>query len=65
VRIDAESPDGGPPPPGLPGDPSHEPLPGGAGVRLTVPAAQSDALLRALLTACPAWHVRAVTPEEH
>ncbi|MBZ4317837.1 ABC transporter ATP-binding protein [Streptomyces huiliensis] len=64
VRVEAEG--AGPLPDALPGDPDREPLPGA--VRLTVAAADSDALLRALLTAAPPWHIRSVTaapaPEE-
>ncbi|KNB53350.1 ABC transporter ATP-binding protein [Streptomyces caatingaensis] len=66
VRVEAV---GTAPPPGrLPGDPLAEDLGGGA-VRLTVAAADSDALLRALLTARPPWHIRSVSaaadaPEE-
>ncbi|MGI5340672.1 ABC transporter ATP-binding protein [Streptomyces sp. CA-181903] len=64
VRVEAEG--AGPPPDGLPGDPLLERLPGA--VRLTVAAADSDALLHALLTAAPPWHIRSVTaapaPEE-
>lgn len=65
-----EVPDGasGPPdgawgPPGgtsrLPGGPVREPGPDGT-TRLTVAAVHSDALLRALLTARPPWHIRSV-----
>ncbi|RKE20805.1 ATP-binding cassette domain-containing protein [Streptomyces sp. TLI_171] len=43
----------------LPGHPERKPLADG-GVRLDVPAAHSDALLRRLLTATPAVHVRSV-----
>ncbi|MDG4535103.1 ATP-binding cassette domain-containing protein [Streptomyces sp. AV19] len=64
VRIEAEGP--ATLPERLPGDPVREPL--GGVVRLTVAAADSDALLRALLTARPSWHIRSVTaadvPEE-
>ncbi|MFI1799606.1 ATP-binding cassette domain-containing protein [Streptomyces sp. NPDC020379] len=62
VRVEAEGPPGAPLPPALPGAPDVAPAPP-AGVRLTVAAAHSDALLRALLDARPAWHIRAVTPE--
>ncbi|GAA2358377.1 hypothetical protein GCM10010246_55110 [Streptomyces cuspidosporus] len=72
VRVDSEGPPGASLPTGLPGAPAAVPgapadVPGapvGAGpvVRLTVGAAHSDALLRALLTARPPWHIRAVTP---
>ncbi|MFI7100986.1 ATP-binding cassette domain-containing protein [Streptomyces sp. NPDC050161] len=70
VTIEA---DGGPArPAGPPGIPGAE-LPGrprtAAGpdgtVRLTVAAAHSDALLRALLTARPPWHIRSVTAADH
>ncbi|MGW2179563.1 ATP-binding cassette domain-containing protein [Streptomyces sp. NPDC001732] len=56
VRIEATGPAGAVLPAGLPGAPEHTPL--ADGVRLTVVAAHSDALLRALLTARPPWHVR-------
>ncbi|MEU1664452.1 ATP-binding cassette domain-containing protein [Streptomyces sparsogenes] len=72
VRVDSEGPPGASLPTDLPGAPAAVPgtpadVPGapvGAGpvVRLTVGAAHSDALLRALLTARPPWHIRAVTP---
>ncbi|MFV8132418.1 ATP-binding cassette domain-containing protein [Streptomyces syringium] len=67
VSIEAEGPPGARLPDGLPGDPEHGILgPAAAGApavhRLTVAAAHSDDLLRALLAACPAWHIRAVTP---
>ncbi|MEU1791506.1 ABC transporter ATP-binding protein, partial [Streptomyces sparsogenes] len=72
VRVDSEGPPGAALPTDLPGAPAAVPgtpadVPGapvGAGpvVRLTVGAAHSDALLRALLTARPPWHIRAVTP---
>ncbi|MEV5596605.1 ATP-binding cassette domain-containing protein [Streptomyces sp. NPDC052496] len=51
-----------PAPAGLPGRPRVTWSPDGTTARLTVPAAHSDALLRALLTAHPPWHIRAVTP---
>ncbi|WP_405745712.1 ATP-binding cassette domain-containing protein [Streptomyces sp. NBC_01525] len=44
----------------LPGRPVTEREPDGT-ARLTVPAAYSDALLRALLTARPPWHIHTVT----
>ncbi|KOT90066.1 ABC transporter [Streptomyces sp. NRRL F-5755] len=47
---------------GLLGRPSAAPGPDGTTVRLTVAAAHSDALLRALLAAHPPWHIRTVTP---
>ncbi|KOU38549.1 ABC transporter [Streptomyces sp. WM4235] len=55
VRVHVTGPPGATPPPGL----STEPAPDG-GLLLTVPAARSDAALRALLTADPPWHVRGV-----
>ncbi len=62
VRIEAEAaaslPAAGAP--RLPGGPEIAPGPDGT-TRLTVPAAHSDALLRALLTARPPWHIRSVT----
>ncbi|MER0243948.1 ATP-binding cassette domain-containing protein [Streptomyces sp. HSW2009] len=61
VLIEVAGPPGAVPPSGLPGDPEVAGAPGG-GSALTVPAAHSDAVLRALLTADPPWHVRAVTP---
>jgi ABC-type Mn2+/Zn2+ transport system ATPase subunit len=51
------------PPRGLPGHPAVERTPDGH-FRLTVPAAYSDALLRALLAAHPPWHVHAVHEDE-
>jgi ABC-2 type transport system ATP-binding protein len=60
AHIEAEGPPGSPPPDGLPGGPCWQRLPDG-GIRLTVPAAHSDALLHALLAAHPPWHIRAVT----
>ncbi|WP_241777875.1 ATP-binding cassette domain-containing protein, partial [Streptomyces sp. CT34] len=62
VVIEAEGPPGSVPGSAaeLPGVPDIVPGPGGT-TRLTVPAAHSDALLRALLTARPPWHIRAVT----
>ncbi|WP_326768432.1 ATP-binding cassette domain-containing protein [Streptomyces sp. NBC_01591] len=59
VRIDAAGPPGAALPAGLPGAPEHTQAAGG-GVRLTVAAAHSDELLRALLTARPHWHIRQV-----
>jgi ABC-type multidrug transport system ATPase subunit len=61
AQIEADGPPGSPPPGGLPGEPRWQRLPDG-GIRLTVPAAHSDALLHALLTAHPPWHIRAVIP---
>ncbi|GAA4669823.1 ABC transporter ATP-binding protein [Streptomyces youssoufiensis] len=60
VRIEAVGPPGAAPPDGLPGAPEVAGAPDG-GTALTVTAAHSDALLRALLTAHPPWHIRAVT----
>ncbi|MFB7213077.1 ATP-binding cassette domain-containing protein [Streptomyces sp. NPDC056255] len=59
VRIEAVGPPGASLPAALPGAPEHTPAADG-GVRLTVQAAHSDALLRALLTAHPPWHIRQV-----
>ncbi|MEW2416410.1 ATP-binding cassette domain-containing protein [Streptomyces sp. NPDC046866] len=56
VRIRAAGPPGAALPAGLAGSPA----PRGGGLLLTVPAARSDAVLRALLTAEPPWHIRAV-----
>ncbi|MGW6722427.1 ABC transporter ATP-binding protein [Streptomyces sp. NPDC054995] len=76
VLIEVVGPPGAVLPADLPGDPIRErqaeeytgagPHPGsGSGpVRLTVPAPYSDALLGALLTARPPWHIRQVVPEE-
>ncbi|MFE7299292.1 ATP-binding cassette domain-containing protein [Streptomyces sp. NPDC057579] len=61
--IEAQGPPGTPPPTGLPGAPDLVPGPDGT-LRLTVPAAHSDALLRALLTARPPWHIRALATAE-
>ncbi|WP_312018473.1 ABC transporter ATP-binding protein [Streptomyces sp. I05A-00742] len=58
VRVEAEG--ASPLPELLPGEPVREAL--GGAVRFTVAARDSDALLRALLTAVPPWHVRSVTP---
>ncbi|MGG2459402.1 ATP-binding cassette domain-containing protein [Streptomyces sp. RGM 3693] len=58
--IEAQGPPDTRPPTDLPGAPDLVPGPVGT-LRLTVPAAHSDALLRALLTARPPWHIRAVT----
>lgn len=63
VLIEAEGTAGSLPSAGapqLPGGPEIAPGPDGT-TRLTVPAVHSDALLRALLTARPPWHIRAVT----
>ncbi|MCC3772040.1 ATP-binding cassette domain-containing protein [Streptomyces sp. UNOC14_S4] len=61
VEVEIEGPPGAPLPQALPGAPHAHPLAPGA-FRLTVAAPHSDALLRALLTAAPAWHIRTVTP---
>ncbi|MFJ3707973.1 ATP-binding cassette domain-containing protein [Streptomyces sp. NPDC090053] len=58
VRIEAAGPPGSALPARLPGSPVCET--GTDSSVLTVPAAHSDALLRALLTARPPWHIRAV-----
>ncbi|GGN37221.1 ABC transporter ATP-binding protein [Streptomyces kronopolitis] len=70
VTIEAEGPPGSAPPAGtdqalagappLPAVTRSAPGPDGTTL-LTVPAAHSDAVLRALLTARPPWHIRAVT----
>ncbi|MEU8674710.1 ATP-binding cassette domain-containing protein [Streptomyces sp. NPDC048560] len=62
VRIEATGPPDTVLPPGLPGTPVLERGPEAATVRLTVPAADSDALLRTLLTAPRPWHIRHVAP---
>jgi ABC-type Mn2+/Zn2+ transport system ATPase subunit len=60
ARIVAVGPPGAPLPGGLPGDPGRSTDEDGSTV-LTVAAVYSDALLRALLTARPPWHVRQMT----
>lgn len=68
VLIEATGPSGAPLPAQLPGSSAREPAPGTTGtVRLTVGAAHSDALLRALLMAHPPWHIRlvAAVPDPH
>ncbi|MFG3395643.1 ABC transporter ATP-binding protein [Streptomyces parvus] len=62
--IEADGPPGAPLPQDLPGDPLRERGTGTAPdlVRLTVPTPYSDALLTALLTARPPWHIRRVAP---
>lgn len=60
VRIVAVGPPGAAPPDQLPGGPTYERGPADGTVRLTVAAAHSDALLRALLAARPPWHIREV-----
>ncbi|MEV0603709.1 ATP-binding cassette domain-containing protein [Streptomyces sp. NPDC050315] len=62
VTVVAQGPPGAIPPPGLPGAPATVPGPDGT-TRFTVPAAHSDTLLHALLTARPPWHIQAVAPE--
>lgn len=62
VRIEAQGPPGAPPPDGLPPGTRYERLPEGA-LALTTAAEDSDASLRALLTARPPWHIRAVRQE--
>ncbi|MFD9567617.1 ATP-binding cassette domain-containing protein [Streptomyces sp. NPDC059994] len=57
VRVDVVGPL---PPEGLPGAPARTSGPDGAHT-LTVAAAHSDALLRALLSARPPWHIRGVS----
>ncbi|MFF1421211.1 ATP-binding cassette domain-containing protein [Streptomyces sp. NPDC058280] len=63
VRIVAVGPPGAAPPSGLPGSPAYETERDGS-VLLTAPAVHSDALLRALLTARPPWHIREVRAAE-
>ncbi|MFE5843450.1 ATP-binding cassette domain-containing protein [Streptomyces niveus] len=60
VRIVAVGPPGAAPPDRLPGGPTYERGPADGTVQLTVAAAHSDALLRALLAARPPWHIREV-----
>ncbi|MFI1782598.1 ABC transporter ATP-binding protein [Streptomyces rubiginosohelvolus] len=66
VLIEAEGPPGAPLPEDLPGAPVRERGTGAAPdlVRLTVPTPYSDALLAALLTARPPWHIRQVVPAD-
>lgn len=59
ARVTVSHPAGTPLPAGLPGDPASVPGPDGT-LRLTVAAPYSDALLRALLTARPPWHIHTV-----
>ncbi len=56
VRIELTGAAGAALPAGLPGAPVREPGIGET-IRLTVASVHSDALLRALLTACPPWHI--------
>lgn len=60
VRVVAVGPPGAAPPDGLPGGPTYERGSADGTVQLTVAAAHSDGLLRALLTARPPWHIREV-----
>ncbi|MER5275805.1 ATP-binding cassette domain-containing protein [Streptomyces sp. NPDC002809] len=57
VRIEVTGPPGATLPAGLPGAPARTAAGDGA-LRLTVAAVHSDALLGALLTARPPWHIR-------
>ncbi|MFI9102662.1 ATP-binding cassette domain-containing protein [Streptomyces fildesensis] len=50
-------------PPALPGTPGYGPA-GPGRIRITAPAQESDAVLRALLTADPPWHIQAVRPAQ-
>lgn len=61
ARVTVSGPAGTPLPDGLPGRPSSAPGPDGT-LRLTVAAPYSDALLHALLTARPPWHIHTVQP---
>ncbi|WP_256332695.1 ATP-binding cassette domain-containing protein [Streptomyces sp. 2131.1] len=61
VRVEATAPPGTPLPAGLPGAPAYT-LAADGTASLSVPAAHSDALLRALLTARPPWHIGGVAP---
>ncbi|TXS38888.1 ATP-binding cassette domain-containing protein [Streptomyces sp. OR43] len=65
VRIEVTGPPGAPLPAGLPGAPEKTAADDG-GVRLTVDAGHSDALLSALLTARPPWHINhlSTAPDE-
>ncbi|MEV0094616.1 ATP-binding cassette domain-containing protein [Streptomyces sp. NPDC050738] len=60
VRIEAAGPPGAVLPAHLPGSPECEPGPDAT--TLTVAAVHSDALLKALLTARPPWHIRGLAP---
>lgn len=62
VRIEVAGPPGVPFPAGLPGDPGQAAGENGS-LWLTVAAVHSDALLSALLTARPPWHIRRLSPE--
>ncbi|MFG2564797.1 ATP-binding cassette domain-containing protein [Streptomyces sp. NPDC048567] len=59
VRIEATAPPGTALPPGLPGAPAYTLTDDGT-ARLTVPATHSDALLAALLSTRPRWHIGCV-----
>ncbi|MEU6084431.1 ATP-binding cassette domain-containing protein [Streptomyces sp. NPDC047108] len=61
VRVEVEGVPGLWTPDGLPGSPVVEQGTEGRTILLTVPAAHSDGLLRALLGASPPWHVLSVT----
>ncbi|MFF3005162.1 ATP-binding cassette domain-containing protein [Kitasatospora sp. NPDC057940] len=63
TEVEVDVPDGTPLPPRLPGAPRLTPLAGTA-VRLTVPAAHTEALLRRLLIGRPAVRVLAVRQRE-
>ncbi|MGW2372752.1 MULTISPECIES: ABC transporter ATP-binding protein [Kitasatospora] len=63
MEIEVDVPDGAPLPERLPGAPEATAL-GGTAVRLAVPAAHSDALLRSLLLGRPAVRVLAVRRRE-
>lgn len=65
VRIEVTGPPGTPLPAGLPGAPVQT-VTGDGALRLTVASAHSDALLSALLTARPPWHIShlSMTPDE-
>ncbi|MCX5143631.1 ATP-binding cassette domain-containing protein [Streptomyces sp. NBC_00338] len=60
VRIEVSGPPGAPLPDALPGAPVYGAAEDGT-LRLTVAAAHSDALLSALLTARPPWHITRLT----
>ncbi|MFF7181116.1 ATP-binding cassette domain-containing protein [Streptomyces sp. NPDC008121] len=62
VRVRIVVSGGGALPDGLPGRPASAPGPDGT-TALTVDAAHSDAVLRTLLTARPAWHVHHLNTE--
>ncbi|MFI9585796.1 ATP-binding cassette domain-containing protein [Streptomyces sp. NPDC052236] len=64
VRIVVSGPPGAPVPDALPGAPTYEPGPDDGSTVLTVAAVHSDALLRALLTARPPWHIQQLSETE-